>query len=151
MGARAMTEIPYDEHRPALFGLCYRMTGSAADAEDLVQETFRRAIERPPADPEAPLAPWLKRVATNLCIDALRRRQRERYFGPWLPTPIDTERVRDDLEPGPEARYGVLESASAAFQRPASASIAPSFCLCLESAASSRSKPAASVAVPAAA
>lgn len=103
-----------DAHRRALFGLCYRLTGSAADAEDLVQETFRRALEHPPPDTERSLRPWLVRVATNLSIDALRRRKRERYFGPWLPEPIDTERVVA-LEPGPEARYDLVESATSAF------------------------------------
>ncbi len=108
-------EESYDQHRGALFGLCYRMTGSAADAEDLVQETFSRALERPPADGEAPLRPWLTRVAVNLCIDALRKRKRERYFGPWLPAPVDTAALVEDLEPSPEARFDRLESASVAF------------------------------------
>lgn len=105
----------YERHRGALFGLCYRMTGSAADAEELVQETFSRALERPPADREAPLKPWLTKVAVNLCIDTLRKRKRERYFGPWLPSPVDTDRLIEDLEPGPEVRFDRLESASAAF------------------------------------
>lgn len=104
-----------DEHRAALFGLCYRMTGSAADAEDMVQETFRRALERPPPDLEASLRPWLVRVATNLCIDALRRRGRETYFGPWLPAPVETARLLEGLEPGPDARYDLRESATVAF------------------------------------
>ncbi|HEY8429251.1 MAG TPA: sigma-70 family RNA polymerase sigma factor [Sandaracinaceae bacterium] len=105
----------YDEHRAALFGLCYRMTGSAADAEDLVQETFSRALERPPTDRSAPLRPWLMKVAVNLCIDALRKRKRERYFGPWLPAPVETERLIEGFEPSPEARFDRMESASAAF------------------------------------
>jgi len=105
---------PLEAHRKAIFGLCYRMMGSAADAEDLVQETWCRALERPPADRDAPLRPWLFTVATNLCIDALRKRKRERYFGPWLPSPVGTERL-DDVEPSAEARYTALESASAAF------------------------------------
>src|SRR5262245_3850197 len=104
-----------EPHRRALLGLCYRMTGSAADAEDLVQETFRRALERPPADLDAPLRPWLTRVATNLCIDSLRKRKNEPYFGPWLPSPVETDAIKDDLTPSPEARYGVLESATLAF------------------------------------
>lgn len=104
-----------DPHRAALFGLCYRMTGSAADAEDLVQETFRKVLEHPPPDLQRSIRPWLFRVASNLCIDALRRRQRERYFGPWLPSPVETERIVDDLEPGPEARYDLVESATSAF------------------------------------
>lgn len=110
-----MAAASMEAHRRALFGLCYRMTGSAADAEDLVQETFRKALEHPPPDTERSLRPWLFRVATNLAIDALRRRQRERYLGPWLPEPIDTERVVADLEPGPEARYDLVESATSAF------------------------------------
>ncbi|MCA9607597.1 MAG: sigma-70 family RNA polymerase sigma factor, partial [Myxococcales bacterium] len=82
---------------------------------DLVQETFRKALEHPPPDTERSIRPWLFRVATNLGIDALRRRQRERYLGPWLPEPIDTERVVADLEPGPDARYDLVESATSAF------------------------------------
>lgn len=105
----------YEAQRHALFGLCYRMTGSAADAEDLVQATFQRALERPPKDLDAPLRPWLFRVATNLCIDALRRRKREDYFGPWLPSPVETERLVRDLAPGPDARYDLAESATSAF------------------------------------
>jgi len=104
-----------DQHRQALFGLCYRMLGSAADADDLVQDTFRRALEKPPKDTAAPLRPWLVTVATRLCIDALRKRGRERYFGPWLPSPLDDERLAADLEPGPEARFDLAESASYAF------------------------------------
>lgn len=114
LGTRLMTDS-YEAHRRALFGVCYRMTGSAADAEDLVQETFRRALERPPPDADAPLRPWLIRVATNLCIDTLRKRQREGYFGPWLPSPVETNELAEPLELGPEARYGLLESASNAF------------------------------------
>lgn len=117
MIASAMSSLAtgLDQHRQALFGLCYRMLGSAADADDLVQDTFRRALERPPKDPAAPLRPWLMTVATRLCIDALRRRGRERYFGPWLPSPVETGRVVADLEPGPDARYDLVESASIAF------------------------------------
>jgi RNA polymerase sigma-70 factor, ECF subfamily len=66
----------FDEHRRFLWGLCYRMTGSAADAEDLVQETFVRAIERPPERLDQPWRPWLVRVAINLARDAYRRRRR---------------------------------------------------------------------------
>ena len=117
MIAHAMSQLAteLDQHRQALFGLCYRMLGSAADADDLVQDTFRRALERPPKDTTAPLRPWLVTVATRLCIDALRKRRREKYFGPWLPGPIETEKVVRDLEPGPDARYDLVESASLAF------------------------------------
>ena len=52
------------ERRP-LWHLCYRMTGSAADAEDLVQDTFARALQQPPPSLEEPLRPWLFRVAAR--------------------------------------------------------------------------------------
>jgi RNA polymerase sigma factor (sigma-70 family) len=110
-----------EPERKHLWGLCYRMTGSAADADDLVQETFVRAIEHPPRDREQPLRPWLVRVAMNLARDQLRRRRRRAYHGLWLPTPIEgTEALAADAqlisgEQSPEARYGLMESASFAF------------------------------------
>jgi RNA polymerase sigma-70 factor (ECF subfamily) len=81
----------FDEHRRFLWGICYRMTGSAADAEDIVQDAFVKALEKPPADTESPLRPWLVKIALNLSRDQLRRRRRREYFGPWLPSPINTE------------------------------------------------------------
>lgn len=106
-----------------LWGLCYRLTGSAADADDLVQETFVRAIERPPARTDVPWRPWLVRVALNLGRDLLRRRRRTRYVGPWLPAPIDTgeETAPPAFEPEvaglgtTEGRYDLLESVTFAF------------------------------------
>jgi RNA polymerase sigma-70 factor (ECF subfamily) len=110
----------YAEHRSFLWGLLYRMTGSAADADDLVHETFVRALERPPRRRDAPLRPWLTRVALNLGRDLLRRRRRRAYVGPWLPTPVDTADEPPSFEPpdpgeGPAARYDRLESVSFAF------------------------------------
>ena len=81
----------FAEHKRVLWGMCYRMTGSAADADDIVQDTFVKALERPPADTEAPLRPWLVKVAMNLSRDHLRRRRRREYFGPWLPSPVFTD------------------------------------------------------------
>jgi RNA polymerase sigma-70 factor (ECF subfamily) len=107
-------EATFATHRPLLFRLCYRMTGSAADAEDLVQETFARAIEHPPADEARDLKPWLVHVALNLSRDQLRRRKRQGYVGPWLPSPLETEGA-DTANLEPEARYGELESVSQAF------------------------------------
>ncbi|HEV3142185.1 MAG TPA: sigma-70 family RNA polymerase sigma factor, partial [Vicinamibacterales bacterium] len=83
-------EALYAEHRQFLWGVSYRMTGSAADADDVVQDTFVRAMQRPPRRTEDPLRPWLVKVALNLSRDLLRRRRRREYVGPWLPSPIDT-------------------------------------------------------------
>ncbi|MDI1433628.1 sigma-70 family RNA polymerase sigma factor [Polyangium sorediatum] len=107
------------EHGRYLWGLCYRLTGSAADADDLVQETFLRAIERPPVRTEEPVRPWLTRVAVNLGIDRLRARRRRAYDGPWLPSPVETEgdfAPEIGIEPvETEGRYDLLESVSMAF------------------------------------
>jgi RNA polymerase sigma factor (sigma-70 family) len=107
----------FADERRFLFGLCYRMTGSAADADDLVQETFARALAKPPARTDAPWRPWLVRVALNLARDELRRRKRRTYKGPWLPEPVDDAEV---IEPSHEpasttGRYELLESVSFAF------------------------------------
>jgi len=107
----------FAEEQRLLFGLCYRMTGSAADAEDIVQETFARALARPPARTDAPWRPWLVRVALNLARDELRRRKRRAYKGPWLPEPVeDAELVEPAHEPAATAgRYELVESVSFAF------------------------------------
>src|SRR5260221_13537696 len=82
----------FDEHRAFLWAVSYRLTGNAADADDVVQETFVRALTRPPADRNRPWRPWLVRVAVNLGRDLLRRRRRRGgYEGQWLPSPIETE------------------------------------------------------------
>ena len=79
----------FKEHRPRLYGIAYRMLGTRADAEDIVQEAYlrwhRADIERLRA-PEA----WLVTATTRLCIDRLRaaRSEREAYVGPWLPEPV---------------------------------------------------------------
>jgi RNA polymerase sigma-70 factor (ECF subfamily) len=110
--------IELEPHRRFLFGLCYRMTGVAADAEDLVQQTFTRALESPPRDTQAQVKPWLATVAINLSRDHLRARKRQGYVGPFLPSPVE------DLQEEPIAhephldgppRYELLESVSFAF------------------------------------
>src|SRR5205085_1091374 len=121
-GAVQLADV-FGEHRRFLWGLCYRLTGSAADADDLVQETFVRAIERPPERTDEPWRPWLVRVALNLGRDLLRRRRRRGYVGPWLPSPIETgdevspPSVEPVIAPGHtmEGRYDLLESVSYAF------------------------------------
>ncbi|GAA3775366.1 RNA polymerase sigma-70 factor [Streptomyces phyllanthi] len=81
----------FESHRPRLFGLAYRMLGSAADAEDAVQDAYlrfsgtdRTAVEQPAA--------WLAKVVTNLCLNRLTsaRARREQYPGTWLPEPVTT-------------------------------------------------------------
>ncbi len=71
------------------------MTGVAADADELVQEAFVRALERQDGLAGADLERWLVRVATNLSLDRLRRRKRRRYVGPWLPSPLETPSADD--------------------------------------------------------
>jgi len=115
--------VAYAEHERFLWSLCYRLAGSAADADDLVQATFVRALEHPPANTDEPWRPWLTRVAINLGRDLLRRRKRQRYAGPWLPSPIGTgdDGTLPSFEPTiasgitTEGRYDMLESVSFAF------------------------------------
>ncbi len=118
---RSALEAAFASQGRLLFALAYRITGTVMDAEDVVQETFARALTRPPADLDSPLRPWLVRVAANLSRDALRRRRARRYFGTWLPQPLEDEVGREllteipDDKPGPEARYSLTESATFAF------------------------------------
>lgn len=79
----------FSEHQRLIWGLCYRMLGTVADADEVLQETFVRALEKRPSE-ERPLRPWLVRVAANLSRDRLRKRRRRPYVGPWLPSPVDT-------------------------------------------------------------
>src|SRR5262249_7240035 len=111
----------YRAHPSFLWGLLYRLTGNAADAEALVQETFVRALAHPPARTAEPWRPWLVRVALNLGRDLLRTRRRRGYPGVWLPSPVETgEAEPPSFEPAdasgnPAARYDLLESVSFAF------------------------------------
>lgn len=104
----------FARERARLHGLSYRMTGSLADAEDIVMDAFTRALERPPSDLDAPLGPWLTRVVVNLAKDRLRARVRRGYRGPDLPEALELPDDADDRRHG-EARYGELESVTLAF------------------------------------
>ena len=119
MGIAADLAPVFEEHRSFLWALSYRLTGNAADADDIVQESFVRALQRPPADRDRPWRPWLVRVAVNLGRDLLRRRRRRGgYEGQWLPSPIETEPPSHepaDESGDPAARYDLLESVSFAF------------------------------------
>jgi RNA polymerase sigma-70 factor (ECF subfamily) len=109
----------YEKYKKALWNLTYRITGNAADSDDIVQETFLRFLQKPPEGSEGELKPWLMRVATNLSIDKLRQRKRRQEFQAWLPSPIPD----DDVEPvdlnlhanNPSARYDFEETLSFAF------------------------------------
>jgi RNA polymerase sigma-70 factor (ECF subfamily) len=86
------TENPLDvfeTHRRRLFGLAYRMLGSRAEAEDVVQEAYLRWHESEHAGVDSAEA-WLVTTATRLALDRLRRvaSERESYAGVWLPEPI---------------------------------------------------------------
>jgi RNA polymerase sigma-70 factor (ECF subfamily) len=95
-----MTADPFVAHRSLLFTVAYEMLGSAADAEDVVQETWLRwaGVDRAAVhDPRA----YLVRIATRLALNRLRTvaRQREQYIGQWLPEPLLTSPdVADDAE-----------------------------------------------------
>src|SRR3979411_148115 len=97
--------------RPLLFSIAYRMLGSVADAEDLVQDAYLRWQQAPEADVRAP-RPSLATIVTRLAINQLRsaRLQRETYVGPWLPEPLVT-----DLAPDPSEPVERAESLSMAF------------------------------------
>jgi RNA polymerase sigma-70 factor (ECF subfamily) len=79
----------FDQHRGLLFGIAYRMLGSVAEAEDIVQEAGLRWLQQSKDEVRSPKA-WLVAATTRLCIDQLRsaRRQREEYYGVWLPEPL---------------------------------------------------------------
>lgn len=102
------------ENRGFLINLAYRMVGSRAEAEDLVQETFIRAQDLDWGTIAQPRA-WLATVLTRLCLDHLKsaRVQREHYVGPWLPEPVSTER-HPELR-GPVDASVLAESLSLAF------------------------------------
>ena len=79
----------FERLRPRLSKIAYRMLGSVADAEDLVQEAFLRWLDTDRDNIREPEA-FLRRVITRLCLDYLKsaRIRRETYIGPWLPDPI---------------------------------------------------------------
>jgi RNA polymerase sigma-70 factor (ECF subfamily) len=85
-------EQTFSEYRKLLFAIAYRLLGSAADAEDVVQDAWFKwsgADRSRVSDPKA----YLARIVSNLAVERLRstRRQRETYVGPWLPEPILTQ------------------------------------------------------------
>lgn len=96
----------FNRHRPRLQGLAYRMLGSVAEAEDVVQDAWLRWHEAAP-DVLHNAEAWLVTVTTRLAIDRLRaeRLRREHYVGTWLPEPL--------VEDGPPTPEQLVERAGA--------------------------------------
>jgi RNA polymerase sigma-70 factor (ECF subfamily) len=81
----------FENYRPLLFAIAYRMLGSASEAEDIVQETYLRYRTSSESDIRS-LKTYLSTIATHLCLDYLKsaHTQREQYIGTWLPEPVLT-------------------------------------------------------------
>ncbi len=107
------TDAPYEELRPLLFSIAYRMVSSVSEAEDIVQESFLRIhrVESEGTKIESPKA-YLTSVVTRLSIDHLKsaRVRRERYVGQWLPEPLLA-----DSAPDAAAHAETADSLSMAF------------------------------------
>ena len=101
---------PFEDNRGRLWQIAYRMLGSRAEADDVVQETYLRWHRAPLAEIRTPQA-WLVTAASRLAIDRLRelRSERSRYQGPWLPEPI----VRE--APSPADQVELASELSVAF------------------------------------
>jgi RNA polymerase sigma-70 factor, ECF subfamily len=108
-----LPDAPYEDLRPLLFSIAYRMVSSVSEAEDLVQEAFLR-IHRAEAGGEKIESPkaYLSAVVTRLSIDYLKsaRVRREQYIGQWLPDPLLT-----DTTPDAAAQAETADSLSMAF------------------------------------
>ena len=92
--------LAFEEWRPLLFGIAYRMLGSAADAEDVVQDACVRWLRRR-GEPVESVRAYLVTIVTRLCLDQLdsARARRVTYAGPWLPEPV----VADGLDAAEQA------------------------------------------------
>jgi RNA polymerase sigma-70 factor (ECF subfamily) len=100
--------------RRQLINVAYRLLGSLADAEDVVQETYARWYAQPPEKRDAIGSPggWLTTVASRICLDLLgsARMRRERYVGEWIPEPLPDQAPVD-----PADRVTLDESVNMAF------------------------------------
>ncbi|MFD3563206.1 RNA polymerase sigma factor SigJ [Streptomyces sp. NPDC058686] len=106
--------------RRRLINLAYRLLGSLADAEDVVQETYVRWYDMDPARRDAVESPgaWLTTVAGRICLNLLgsARARRERYVGEWLPEPLPERREwTDGATADPADRITLDESVDMAF------------------------------------
>src|ERR1700759_4329055 len=107
--------------RRQLLNLAYRLLGSLADAEDVVQETYARwyAMSRPQQEAIESPGAWLTKVASRICLDLLgsARARRERYVGEWVPEPLPepAEWRPGDITADPADRVTLDESVNMAF------------------------------------
>ncbi|MFF4837534.1 RNA polymerase sigma factor SigJ [Streptomyces sp. NPDC001315] len=106
--------------RRQLINLAYRLLGSLADAEDVVQETYTRwyAMDRRQRDAIASPGGWLTTVASRICLNLLgsARARRERYVGEWIPEPLPERREwADGVTADPADRVTLDESVNMAF------------------------------------
>jgi RNA polymerase sigma-70 factor, ECF subfamily len=104
----------FNKHRRLLFAIAYRMLGSVADAEDMLQETYLRWQQALAREIQTPRA-FLVTIISRLCLNHRQsaRMRREEYFGEWLPEPLITEAGDRDL--GAHAEVEVDDSLSFAF------------------------------------
>ncbi|PKO64839.1 MAG: RNA polymerase subunit sigma [Betaproteobacteria bacterium HGW-Betaproteobacteria-16] len=104
------------EHARSLRALAYRMLGSRAEAEDIVQETWLRwaAVDEQGVDHAGA---FLSRIATNLCLDRLgsAAARREQYVGVWLPDPLLDDEAHGEWAPNPETQAEFAQDVSVAF------------------------------------
>jgi RNA polymerase sigma-70 factor (ECF subfamily) len=108
----AATADAFQPHYRYLRALAYRMLGSRAEAEDVVQDAWLRWQSADRSGVENPRA-FLSQTVTNLCLDRLQsaRARREQYVGVWLPEPL----VDEDLHPGPDVTTEYAQDVSIAF------------------------------------
>ncbi|HLZ60069.1 MAG TPA: RNA polymerase sigma-70 factor [Ktedonosporobacter sp.] len=103
----------FETYRPLLFSIAYRMTGSASQAEDSVQDTYLRYQQADSSNLQS-LKAFLTTIIVNLCLNYLKSAhvQREEYVGIWLPEPVLTSATESE---SPETTIERQESVSLAF------------------------------------
>ena len=126
-----------ERYRPRLHLHCYRMLGSVEDADDLVQDTFLRAWRRRASfEGHSHLGTWLYRIATNACLNALRRSPRRRILPQSIVAPVtastEASEARQDppwapevawLQPYPDTRLDLVAASLAAESQPETAAL----------------------------
>jgi len=109
-------------HQASVYNVAYRMLGERRDAEDAAQEAFMRAYRAIRAlDPERPPGPWLRKIAANVCLNRLERRE---------PVPLENEAELPAPDAGPESR--VVERERSRRVRAALSSLPPRYRAAIE-------------------